>query len=71
MLHFYRIFYTHRKKAIYIMAIQNAVSEDSDQTARMRKLIWIFAGRACPKIRLLILRLIVLEVFFYYYFVNV
>ena len=27
-------------------AIQNALSEDSDQTARMRRLIWIFAARA-------------------------
>ena len=26
-------------------AIQNAPSEDSDQTERMRSLIWIFAGR--------------------------
>ena len=27
------------------LAIQNVPSEDSDQTARMRRLIWIFAGR--------------------------
>ena len=31
------------------LAIQNAPGEDSDQTARMRRLIWIFAGRTCPK----------------------
>ena len=28
------------------LAIQNAPSKDSDQSARMRRLIWIFAGRA-------------------------
>ena len=32
------------------LAIQNAPSEDSDQTARMRRLIWIFAGRTWPKV---------------------
>ena len=36
------------------MAIRNAPSEDSDQTAR----IWIFAGRTCPKVRFLTLQLI-------------
>ena len=40
------------------LAIQNAPSEDSDQTARMRKLIWIFAGRTDPTVRFLTLRLI-------------
>ena len=34
------------------LAIQNVPSKDSDQTARMRRLIWIFAGRTCPKLRL-------------------
>ena len=29
------------------LAVQNALSEDSDQTARMRRLIGIFAGRTC------------------------
>ena len=29
------------------LLLQNAHSEDSDQTARMRRLIWIFAGRTC------------------------
>ena len=33
------------------MAIQNAPREDPDQTAGMRRLIWIFAGRTCPKVR--------------------
>ena len=37
------------------LAIQNAPSEDSDQTARMRGLIWIFAGRTCLKVRFLTL----------------
>ena len=32
------------------MAIQNAPREDSDQTARMRRLIWIFSGCTCPKV---------------------
>ena len=32
-------------------AIQNAPSEHSDQTARMRRLIWIFVGCTCPKER--------------------
>ena len=36
---------------------QNASSEDSDQTARMRRLIWINAGRTCPKVRFLTFRL--------------
>ena len=29
--------------------IQDASSEDSEQTARMRRQIWIFAWRSCPK----------------------
>ena len=32
------------------LAIQNAPSEDSDQTGRMRRLIWIFIWRICPKV---------------------
>ena len=32
------------------LAIQNAPSEDSDQTVRMCRLIWIFAGRTCPNV---------------------
>ena len=38
------------------LVTQNAPSEDSDQTARMRSLIWIFAGRTCPKVHFLMLR---------------
>ena len=40
------------------LAIQNAASEDSDETARMRRLIWIFAGRTRSKVRFLTLRLL-------------
>ena len=40
------------------LAFQNAPSEDSDQTARKRRLIWIFAERTCQKVRFLTLRLI-------------
>ena len=32
-------------------------SEDSDQTVRMLRLIWLFAWRTCPKVRFLTLRL--------------
>ena len=39
--------YTLRKFVSLIM--QNAISDDSDQTARMRRLIWIFAGHHMPK----------------------
>ena len=38
------------------LAIQNARSEDSDQTARMCRLIWTWAGRTCPMVRFLTLR---------------
>ena len=31
---------------------RNVRNEDSDQTARMRRLIWIFLGRTCPKVLL-------------------
>ena len=40
------------------LAIQNALSEDSDQPAQMRGLIWIFTRRTCSKVRLLSFRLI-------------
>ena len=40
------------------LAISNAPCEDSDQTARMRRLIWIFIGRTCPKECFLTLRFI-------------
>ena len=35
------------------LAIQNAPSEDSGQTGRMRSLIRIFTGRTCPNVRIL------------------
>ena len=38
------------------LAIGNAPTEDSDQPARMRRLISFFAGRTCPKVRFLPLR---------------
>ena len=37
------------------LVIQNALGEDSDQTVRTHRLIWIFSVRTCPKIRLLFL----------------
>ena len=40
------------------LVIQNAPSEDTDQTARMRRLIWIFSGRIYPKVSFLTLRLL-------------
>ena len=39
------------------LAIQYVPREDSDQPARMRRLIWIFSWRTCPIIRVLTLRL--------------
>ena len=39
------------------LPIQNASSEDSDQTAQMHRLIWICAERTCPKVQFLTLRL--------------
>ena len=40
------------------LAIQNVPSEDSDQTARVCKLIWIFAWRTCLEVHFLTLRLV-------------
>ena len=40
------------------LTIRNAPSEDSDQTARMRRLIWIFAGCTCTKVCFLTFRLV-------------
>ena len=37
------------------LAIQNAPNEISDRTVRMRRLIWIFAGRTYPNLRCLTL----------------
>ena len=42
------------------LAIQNAISEDSEQHAQKRRQIWIFAGRTSMKVRFLTLRLIIL-----------
>ena len=41
------------------LVVQNAPSEYSDQTARMRSLIWIFAACIYSKVRLLTLPLVV------------
>ena len=41
----------HEKKNCSSFAIQNTPSEDSDQSARMRRLIRIFTWRTCPKER--------------------
>ena len=43
------------------LAIRNALCEDSDQTARMRRLIWIFAGRSCPTVHFLMFRRILIS----------
>ena len=40
---------------------RHADNEDSDQTARMRRLIWVFDGRTCQKVRRLTLRHIYVE----------
>ena len=44
-------------KTIASLTIQNSPSEDSNQTARMRRLIGIFAGRTGSKVRFLTLRI--------------
>ena len=46
--------YLHEETAF--LAIQNAPSEDSDQTARMRRLNLIFARHTCLKVRFMTLR---------------
>ena len=40
------------------LSIQTTPSKDSDQNARVRRLICVFAGRTCTKVRFLILRFI-------------
>ena len=40
------------------LTIQNLLSEDSDQLARMSRLIWILAGRIYPEVHFLMLRII-------------
>ena len=48
---------TKNKKTNFApLAIQNAPREDSDQTVRMRRLIWIFTVRTCRKVCFLTLR---------------
>ena len=46
--------------------IQNATSEDPDQTACIRRVIWVFAERTCPKVRFLTLRFILLYLHFWF-----
>ena len=58
------------EEILYSLANQNVPKEDSDQTARMRRLIWIFAGRTRLKVRFPTLRLILLQfVYFLHAFV--
>ena len=38
------------------LSISRAPAEDSDQTLRMRRLIWVFTGLACPDVQFLALR---------------
>ena len=45
-------------KSIGTLATHWADSEDSDQTGRMPRLIWVFAGRTCPFIGFVMRRLI-------------
>ena len=40
------------------VTVSQADNEYSDQTARMRRLIWVFVGCKCPNVRFLKLRLI-------------
>ena len=49
------LFSLQKKNNLAFLAILNAPSEETDQAARMRRLIWIFAGRLCPKVRFLTL----------------
>ena len=52
------VFVVRMKKFCSLGFVQyNVPREDSDQPARMRRLIWIFAGRICPKVRFLTFRL--------------
>ena len=39
----------------------NADNEDSDHAARKHRLIWVFVGRTCQKVRFLTLRLIYIQ----------
>ena len=55
MAHSYQSFTWRNSESL---TIQNVASDDFDQTAQMRRLIWIFAGQTCPKVRFLPLRFI-------------
>ena len=46
-----RVFVVRMKKHC-ILGYPKCSSEDSDQPAQMRRLIWIFTGRTCPKVTL-------------------
>ena len=43
---------TNKKDAKFL----HADNEDYDQNARMRRLIWVFVGRTCQKVRFLMLQ---------------
>ena len=46
------------EETMHLLLSKNAPSEDSDQTARMRSLVWIFTGCTCRKVHFLTLRFI-------------
>ena len=46
-----------------IIGYPKCASEDSDQTARMRRLIWIFAWCTCPKVRFMRFGLIYRQIY--------
>ena len=48
-----------------------ADNEDSNQNARMRRLIWVFAGSTCPNVHFLTLSLKLYISIFYFCFVNI
>ena len=56
-----------RLKQLCILGYPKCPSENSDQTARMRSLIWIFTGRTYPKIRCLTLRLNIVLLQYYHF----
>ena len=47
-----RVFFVHMKR-LHLRLSKKAPSEDSDQTVQMCRLICIFAGRTCAKVRFL------------------
>ena len=50
---------------------QSMASEDSDQTARMSRLIWILAGRTFPKVCYFIVVLLLFLIIYYYYYLFI